>query len=93
MQTNSNPHSLSLVLISLLTSSCSFLQQLQPVTYDPNKTYAAFLVVDSDAGRASLQSMKQHTLNQNLEIGPIEYYNPGTTDFVPALTRLTAHHR
>ncbi len=81
----------TLILISLVASSCSFLQQMQPATYDPNKTYAAFLVVDSDAGKASLQSMKQHTLSQNLEIGPIEYYNPGTTDFVPVLTRLTAH--
>ena len=34
--------------------------------------------------------MKQHTLEENLEIGPIEYYSPGTTDFEPILTRLTA---
>jgi ABC-type branched-subunit amino acid transport system substrate-binding protein len=77
-----------MVLISLIVSSCSFFQQ--PITYDPNKNYAAFLVVDSDAGRAALESMKQHTIEESLEIGQIEYYSPGTKDFEPILTRLTA---
>ena len=76
------------LVISILASSCSFFQP--QITYDPNKTYAAFLVLDSPAGKTSLESMKQHTLAESMEIGPIEYYSAGTTDFVPILTRLTA---
>jgi hypothetical protein len=80
-----------LFIISLVASSCSFIQQQPKITYDPNKTYAAFLVLDSAAGKASLETMKQHTLAEGLEIGPIEYYSPGTKDFEPILTRLTTN--
>ncbi len=80
----------SLVLISVIVSSCTFFQQQPKITYDPNKTYAAFLVLDNTAGKASLESMKQRTLSESMEIGLIEYYSPGTTDFEPILTRLTA---
>ena len=80
----------SLVLISLIVSSCSFFQQQPKITYDPNKSYAAFLVLEGAAGKTSLENMKQHTLQESMEIGPIEYYSPGTTDFEPILTRLTA---
>ena len=78
-----------LFLLCIVAPACSLLPQAQ-MTYDPNKSYAAFLVVDSDAGRASLESMKQHSLQENLEIGPIEYYTSGTSDFQPILAKLTA---
>ncbi|MGA2158518.1 MAG: hypothetical protein ABSG90_04805 [Dehalococcoidia bacterium] len=81
--------SCSLVMLSLIVSSCSLFQP--KITYDPNKTYAAFLVLDNAVAKTSLESMKQHTLQENIEIGPIEYYSQGTQDFVPALTRLTAN--
>jgi hypothetical protein len=77
------------LIIGLSGAACS--QKPAPgITYDPNKNYAAFLVINSDHGKTSLASMKQHTTDESYEIGPIEYYNPGTKDFVPALTRLTA---
>jgi len=81
--------SCSLVMLSLIVSSCSLFQP--KITYDPNKTYAAFLVLDNPVAKTSLESMKQHTLQENIEIGPIEYYTQGTQDFVPVLTRLTAN--
>ncbi|MGA2367940.1 MAG: hypothetical protein ABSF74_05155 [Dehalococcoidia bacterium] len=77
------------MLISLIVSSCSFFQP--KITYDPNKDYAAFLVLDTATAKTSLESMKQHTLQENMEIGPIEYYSQGTQDFEPILTRLTAN--
>lgn len=76
-------------MLSLIVSSCSLFQP--KITYDPNKTYAAFLVLDNAVAKTSLESMKQHTLQENIEIGPIEYYSQGTQDFVPILTRLTAN--
>lgn len=57
--------------------------------YDPAKTYAAFLVVDSDYGRVALEKMKENSLRENLEIGRIEYYKPGTQEFGLILSRLT----
>lgn len=61
----------------------------QGINYDPAKSYAAFLVLNTDVGKASLETMKKHSSEENLEIGPIEYYNAGTTDFEPILKKLT----
>ena len=41
----------SLLLISVIVSSCSFFQQQPKITYDPNKTYAAFLVLEVPPAR------------------------------------------
>ena len=58
--------------------------------YDPAKNYAAFLVPNSDFGKASLETMKKQCAGEGLAIGPIEYYTTGTKDFEPALKKLTA---
>jgi hypothetical protein len=60
------------------------------ITYDPGKSYAAFLAPNSDTGKASLEAMKKQCTADGLEIGPIEYYTAGTKDFGPALKKLTA---
>ena len=83
--------SCSIVLIMALAgTACSPKPVPAATIYDPAKNYAAFLVVNSDHGKTSLASMKQHSTNESLEIGPVEFYTPGTKDFGPALTRLTA---
>jgi hypothetical protein len=74
-----------IVIMALAGAACS-----PSIKYDPSKNYAAFLVINSETGKTSLASMKAHSLQENYEIGPIEFYNPGTKDFEPALTRLTA---
>ena len=62
----------------------------QDINYDPAKNYAAFLVPNTDFGKASLEAMKKQCVGEGLEIGPIEYYTMGTKDFEPALIKLTA---
>jgi hypothetical protein len=62
----------------------------QGINYDPAKNYAAFLVPNTDLGKASLEAMKKQCVGEGLEIGPIEYYIPGTKDFEPVLIKLTA---
>jgi len=84
-----------LVVLTVITScvllliSCLPAQNQSP-TYDPAKNYAAFLVINSTVGKNVLENMKRHSLEENYEIGPIEYYNQGTKDFVPILKKLTA---
>jgi len=62
----------------------------QGINYDATKNYAAFLVPDTDFGKASLETMKKQCAVEGLEIGPVEYYTTGTKDFEPALKKLTA---
>jgi hypothetical protein len=78
------------IILIIATAGAACAQKpAQGFIYDPSKSYASFLVVNSEYGKTSLASMKAHTTEENYEIGPIEYYNPGTKDFEPALTRLT----
>ncbi len=62
----------------------------QGINYDPARNYAAFLAPNSDFGKASVEAMKVKVAGEGLEIGPVEYYTPGTKDFAPALKKLTA---
>ena len=79
---------LILLTVTLAAGACS--QKTQPAfVYDPAKAYAAFLVVDSEYGRSSLESMKANSAKENLDIGRIEYYKPGTEEFGLVLSRLT----
>jgi hypothetical protein len=77
------------ILLVSVCLSCSLLPG-QGINYDPSKNYAAFLVLDNDTGRSSLATMKQHSADEKLEIGPIEFYKTGTKDFSPILKKLTA---
>jgi len=61
----------------------------QGINYDPAKNYASFLVLNTDIGKSSLETMKIRSTGEGLEIGPIEYYATGTKDFEPALKKLT----
>ena len=83
-----------MVLVIAVALTAGFTACLKPadqgINYDPAKNYAAFLVPNSDFGKASLESMKKQCASDGLEIGPIEYYTTGTKDFAPALKRLTA---
>ena len=75
-------------LFSGLLISCSGSANNTPV-YDPAKKYAAFLVLDSEGGTNTLTGVKQRTLTEGYEIGPIEYYKSGNKDFEPVLKKLT----
>jgi len=79
----------AVLMFALMCVSCSLLPG-QGFTYDPSKNYATFLVIDNDTGRNSLAIMKQRSIAEGWEIGPIEYYKPGTKDFAPILEKLTA---
>jgi hypothetical protein len=61
----------------------------QGITYDPAKNYAAFLVLNTDVGKASLETMKKRSTDEGLEIGPIEYYTAGAKDYELILKKLT----
>jgi hypothetical protein len=69
-------------------SACSP-QATQSTTYDPAKKYAAFAVVNLPASASILDTAKRQSIADGLEIGPIEYYSPQTTDFDPVLKKLT----
>ena len=77
------------ILLVLFGLSCSLLPG-QGFSYDPSKNYAAFLVLDNDTGRSSLATMKQRSIGEGWEIGPIEFYKQGQKDFAPILKKLTA---
>jgi len=77
------------MLIALMCVSCALLPD-QGFTFDPSKNYASFLVLDNDTGRSSLATMRQRSIDEGLEIGPIEFYKQGATDFAPMLEKLTA---
>ncbi len=76
-------------LLVLTGLSCSWLPG-QGITYDPAENYTAFLVLDNQVGRDSLATMKQRSIDEGFEIGPIEYYKQGAKEFGPILKRLTA---
>ena len=76
-------------IVAMSGAACSQ-SQAQNITYDPSKSYAAFLVVNSEYGKDSLVSMRARSLQEGYEIGPIEPYNPGIKDFEPILRRLTS---
>jgi hypothetical protein len=65
----------------------------QNVYYDPSKNYAAFLVLNSEVGKNALERMKQHSIDEKYEIGPVEFYDPGNKDFESMLRRLTANRQ
>ena len=75
-----------------LLISCSG-AEANGTVYDPGKKYAAVLVLDSEGGNSTLTGIKQRTQTEGYEIGPIEYYKPGSKDFEPLLKKLTPSPR
>lgn len=62
----------------------------QNTQYDLSKQYVAFLVMNTPVGKSTLEGAKQRAAKETYEIGPVGYYNPGTTDFESILSKLTA---
>lgn len=79
---------LAAFVVLAVTTSCST-QPSQP-PYDPSKNYAAFLVLKSPNAVATLEEIKGISQEDSYEIGPVEYYSAGITDFEPVLRRLTS---
>jgi hypothetical protein len=68
--------------------SCSSQPTPQSI-YDPAKHYAAFLVLNNPNSANVLDSVKGKSVGDGYEIGPVEYYAAGTTDFETAIKKLT----
>jgi hypothetical protein len=81
---------LVLYSFSILLGACQTNTQ-QNTQYDPSKSYASFLVLNSPNSAKVLDNIKQISIADGYEIGPIEYYNPGTKDFEPVLRKLTSN--
>ena len=62
----------------------------QNTQYDVSKQYVAFLVMNTPVGKSTLEGAKQKAIEESYEIGPVGYYNPGTTNFELMLNKLTA---
>jgi len=85
------PPIIAIMLLTAIFTACANLPWSAPApAYDPAKDYAAFLVLESANGRAILDNLKERSLNEKYEIGPIEYYKLGTKDFEPIIKKLTA---
>lgn len=75
-------------ILNIFFASCVMLPG-QTSSYDPSKNYAAILVINSPNSTNILDTIKQKSINEGYEIGPVVYYNPGTTDFEPLIQKLT----
>ncbi len=78
---------ITIVLFAAAHVACTNIPD-STATYDPAKNYAAFLVLDSDNGRSILENLKERSLVEGYEIGPIEYYKLGPQDFDPIVKKL-----
>lgn len=80
---------LALTAIILLNFAACAGQPQTPV-FDPNKQYAAFLVVNIPQSTDVLENVEQKSIAEGFELGPVVYYTPGTTDFEASVNTLTA---
>ena len=80
---------LALTAVILLNLAACVNQPQTPV-FDPNKQYAAFLVVNTPQSAEVLKNVKQKSIDEGFEAGPVVYYAPGTVDFEALVNRLTA---
>ena len=76
------------IMAASMLISCTSQSTSQPV-YDPLKNYAAFLVLNNPNSAKTLDNVIALTLANSYEIGPVEYYSAGTTDFEPVIRELT----
>ncbi len=83
--------SIIIVVISCIICSglaaCS--QQAPATVYDPNKQYAAYLVVNTPQASQALNSAQQKSALEGFVNGPVVYYEPGTQDFEEHFKKLT----
>jgi hypothetical protein len=80
----------ALCILVLAAMACAPLAGQQP-TIDPNKQYAAFLVSNVTGSAKILEKMKQQSIADGFEIGPVAYYGPGTKDFEPIIKPLVSN--
>jgi len=81
---------LALMIIILLNfAACS--GQPQTSTYDPNKQYVAFIVANTPQSTGILKDVKERSIAEGFELGPVVYYEPGITDFEVSINKATAN--
>jgi hypothetical protein len=61
----------------------------QTTSYDPNKKYAAFIVMNSPTSPAALANAKQQSMADGYENGPVEYYDPPAKGFDTIVKKVT----
>ncbi|MGA2159940.1 MAG: hypothetical protein WB588_04810 [Dehalococcoidia bacterium] len=77
----------TIFLLSSLLISCTGAGH---VTYDPAKTYAAVIAIDLPSARAAIDDIRQKSAAEGFEVGPVEYYQMGETDFETHITKITS---
>jgi hypothetical protein len=84
---------INLILVFAIMAIAMSIACSQPTTSnskysDPSKTYAAFIVQNSPNAQSAIDKAIFQLKNDGIEIGPMEYYNAGTKDFVPIVKKL-----
>lgn len=79
---------LTICILAGIFSACSS-PAAQTTSYDPNKQYAAFIVMSSPASAASLANAQRQSTADGYENGPVEYYSLPTKDFDPIVKKVT----
>lgn len=77
----------SIILFVCFFTTCSTTIKQKP-DYDINKEYAAFLVVNYPQSTDILNTAKDKSVGEGYEIGPVVFYEPGTTDFTYKIKQL-----
>jgi len=87
-----NYRKLTLTAVFILTIGLQFLActgMSDSFNYDPTRYYATFLVINTESGKSALEKMKLQSVADNMTIGPVEYYTPGSYNYEPLIRKLT----
>ncbi|MHB8085721.1 MAG: hypothetical protein ACYDHZ_07835 [Dehalococcoidia bacterium] len=76
----------TIFMLSLVSVSCN----AGHISYDPAKTYAAAIAIDLPSARAAMDDIRQKSAADGFELGPVEYYQLGETNFEPLITKITS---
>jgi hypothetical protein len=82
------PLILTICILAGMFSACAT-PAAQTTTYDPNKKYAAFIVMNVPGSAAVLANAKQQSIADGYENGPVEYYTPPAKGFDTIVKKVT----
>jgi hypothetical protein len=68
------------IVFTVLTTACTQ-ATVKEVVYDTSKDYVSFIVVNAGNSGDLLENAKTMSKAQGFEIGPVQFYEPGATDF------------
>lgn len=79
---------LTICILAGMLSACST-PAAQTTNYDPNKKYAAFIVMNDPSSAAALANAKQQSMADGYENGPVEYYSLPAKGFDTIVKKVT----